>query len=268
MNGMRSSLLAIALLLAGALSADARDLRVCVDPNNLPYSNRAEEGFDNRIAALVARDLGANLIEVWRPHRGHGYFRRTLYAGVCDVLLGVPAGVREVATTRPYYRSSFVFVAQAARALRINSFDDPRLPSLKIGVPMFGEGYDTPPVAALGRRGIVQHLQPYEVEGDYSDPRWQARIVDAVARGEVDIAVAWGPPAGYFAPRQAVPLTISLTPAQDGPGLPLAFDIAFGVRRGDAALRDALGQALARNRTAIDAILAEFGVVRAEAASP
>jgi mxaJ protein len=165
-------------------------------------------------------------------------------------------------TTRPYYRSTYVFVTRARDRLDVNSFDDPRLPRLRIGVQMIGDdGSNTPPAHSLARRGMIDNIRGYSILGDYSQPNPPARIVDAVAAGDVDVALIWGPLAGYFAPREPVPLVLApVTPWLDGPQWPMVFDISMGVRKGERALRAELDQALARNREAIDRILTEYGV--------
>jgi mxaJ protein len=263
-----AALLAFAPLPAWAGAPSAREgggrvLRVCADPNNLPFSNARLEGFENEIAALVARDLGADLRYAWAAQR-RGFVRNTLGAGECDVVMGVPAGFERVSTTAPYYRSTYVFVSRRDRGLDVSSFDDPRLRHLRVGVQMIGDDYaNTPPAHALARRGIVANVVGYSVYGDYARPDPPARIVQAVADGSVDVAVVWGPLAGYFARRAAVPLRLTpVRPSLDPPALPLAFDIAMGVRRGDDALRRELDGVLARRAAEIDAILRRYGVPR------
>jgi mxaJ protein len=240
-----------------------RELRVCADPNNLPFSNRRGQGFENRLAELVARDLGAEVRYTWWAQR-RGFFRSTLNAGLCDLVAGMPASLELAWPTRPYYRSSYVFVSRRDRGLAIRSFDDPALRSLTIGVQLIGDDYtNTPPAHALARRGITGRLVGYRVQDDYAQPNPPAQIVDAVARGEVDIAVVWGPLAGYFAGRQRVPLVLTpVEPRIDLPFLPFVFDIAMGVRRGDTAFRASVESVLVRRRPEIDRLLAEYGVPR------
>jgi mxaJ protein len=240
-------------------------LRVCSDPNNLPFSNDRGEGFENKIAALVARDLGEDLRYTWWAQR-RGFVRSTLGAGECDVIIGAPARYERVLATAPYYRSSYVFVSRRDRGLGLRSLDDPRLRRLRIGVQMIGDDYaNSPPAHALARRGIVENVAGYMVYGDYAQPSPPARIVEAVTRGDVDVAVVWGPLAGYFARRSAVPLqVVPVAPAFDPPALPLTFDIAMGVRRGDTTLRARLDDVLRRRRPEIDAILAAYGVPRVD----
>jgi mxaJ protein len=263
-TSLGAALAVVPLLAAGAAFAAApNELRVCADPNDLPYSNARAEGFENKIAELLARDLGAPVAYAWKPLR-RGLVRNTLSAGLCDVLMGVPAGFGRVETTAPYYRSSYVLVEPAGRQPAIDSLDDPALRGLTIGVQLVGDdGANSPPAHALSWRGLADNLRGYPVYGDYATPDPAAAIVHAVARGDVDLAVVWGPIAGYFAKTEPVPLRLTPVAADaGGPALPMSFAIAIGVRRGDTDLRDALGAALARNRAAVDAILADYGVPR------
>jgi mxaJ protein len=256
---------ALLLLLLLALPASARELRVCADPNNLPFSSEARDGFENKIAELLADELGATLQYTWWAQR-RGFIRNTLRARACDVVMGMPVGAEMVRTTQPYYRSSYVFVRRADQPA-IDSLDDPRLQGLRIGVQLIGDdGANTPPSHALTRRGITT-LRGYMIYGDYREPSPPSRIVGAVAAGEIDVAAVWGPLAGYFASRQAVPLKLTpLQPAVDEGELPMVFDIAIGVRRDDDALRAELDAALQKRRAEISAILAAYGVPRVDGA--
>lgn len=240
-----------------------RSLRVCADPNNLPFTNQKRQGFENELADLVARDLHAEVRYTWWPQR-RGFIRNTLKAGACDVVLGIPSSFEMALATRPYYRSTYVFVSRKDRGIEVRSFDDPALKKLRIGVQMIGDdGYNAPPAHALANRGIVGNVVGYTVYGDYSQPNPPARIVEAVASGEIDLAVVWGPLAGYFAPRQKVPLSIvPVSPQIDMPFLPFVFDISMGVRREDAKLQAELDRILERRRPEIDALLDRYGVPR------
>jgi mxaJ protein len=251
-------------VMATAGAASSRELRVCADPNNLPFSNAAGEGFENRIVELLARDLGAQVRYTWWAQR-RGSVRNTLNAGDCDVIPGTASSTGATGTTDPYYRSTYVFVSRADRKLgSLASLDDPRLRTLRIGVQLVGDdGANPPPAMSLARRGIVENVRGFMVYGDYAGPAPQSAVIDAVARGEVDVAVVWGPTAGYFAARQSRPMVLTpVKPWLDGPQSPMVFDISMGVRRDDRALRRELDRALERNRDAIGRILDDYRVPR------
>ena len=249
----------------GTQHANERVLRVCADPNNLPFSNERLEGFENELAALVAADLGWRVEYTWWPQR-RGFTRVTLRAGVCDVIAGVPAAYELALTTQPYYTSSYVFVTRRDRAWRVSSFDDPRLRRIIIGIHVVGDDYaNVPPGDALVARGITHNVRGYSVLGDYAQPSPPARLIEAVAAGDVDLAIAWGPLAGYFATRVDPPLSVAV--AQPVPGVPMQFAISMGVRRDAVDLRDRLNAVLARRREAIDALLDRFSVPRVDAAT-
>ena len=244
-------------------AAPARTLRVCADPNNLPFSNERREGLENRLAELVAADLGARVEYTWWAQR-RGFIRNTLGADLCDVVMGIPGSFELALATRPYYRSTYVFVYRRDADLALRSFDDPALRTLRIGVQMVGDDYaNTPPAHALANRGIIDNVRGFMVYGDYRDESPAARIIEAVAAGEIDVAVAWGPLAGYFASRQSVPLEIApVAPQIDLPFLPFVYDIALGVKHGNDSLRAELDDVLVRRRADIGKLLDEFGVPR------
>ena len=238
-----------------------RHLRVCADPNNLPFSNRDGRGFENRIVELIAADLGADVRYTWWAQR-RGFVRNTLLAGACDLIPGVPARFDQVATTAPYYRSTYVFVTRRDLDPWIESIDDPRLRRLKVGVHLIGDDYaNPPPVAALARRGIVRNVAGYSIYGDYREPNPPARLIEAAARGDVDVAIVWGPLGGYFATREEAPLRVTpMREPDDGADVPFVFAIAMGVRPGDSVLARQVEAALARRRGEVRRILEEFGV--------
>lgn len=242
-----------------------RVLRVCADPNNLPFSNARGEGFENRIAALLADELGATVEYTWWAQR-RGFIRNTLSARRCDVVMGLPQRFEMALTTAPYYRSSYVFVHRADRQPAITSFDDPLLRELRIGVQLTGDDYtNTPPAHALGRRQIVANVVGYPVYGDYREENPPARIISALARGEIDVAVVWGPLGGYFASRQGEPLVVTpVTPQRETAFLPMSFAISLGVRKGEHAFKAELEHALERRRAEIQQVLAAFGVPHVE----
>ncbi len=241
-------------------------LRVCADPNNMPFSNKREEGFENKIADLIAGEMNVpDEYTCWSQLRG--FFRSTLRSGLCDVVIGVPASFELAATTRPYYRSTYVFVSRVDRELDVRSFDDPVLRELKVGVQLVGDdGANTPPVHALNNRGMVANLKGFTLYGNYVEPDPPARIIDAVARGDVDIGVVWGPLAGYFANKKAIPLKIvEVSPQIDLPYLPFVYDISVGVRRGEDDLKNRIDDILQRKHDDIGAILDTYHVPRVRA---
>jgi mxaJ protein len=242
------------------VAPDPGVLRVCADPNNLPFTNEKQEGMENGIAAIAARDLGRRLEYYWQPER-RGFMRTTLKAGRCDVVMGVPSTFELALTTIPYYRSTYVFVTRRDRLPGLKSFDDPRLRQARIGIQITGEDYENPPPAhALASRRLFDNVRGFTVYGDYSKPDPQRTIIDAVAAGGIDAAVVWGPLA-FFAAREAVPLAVRpVTPSSDGRTVPFVFDISMGVRRGDTALRDALNRTIARRRAEIRRVLQAFHV--------
>ena len=250
---------------AQTITRPAGVLRVCADPNNLPFSNQRGEGFENKLAELLAHDMGERVEYTWWAQR-RGFFRNTLKAGVCDVVMGVPSGFEMALTTKPYYRSTYVFLSRKDRHLDVKSFDDPVLKKLRIGVQIIGDDQsNAPPAHALTRRNIVSNVKGYTLYGDYSQHDPPARIVEAVAKGDIDLAIVWGPLAGYFAKQSHVPLEIvPVSPQIDQPFLPFVFDISMGVRRGDQELRDRVEEILEKRRKDIDVILEDYGVPRAE----
>lgn len=263
-RGIRLVALAAGVMLAcgpAPAAEPGRVLRVAADPNNLPFSNDRGEGFENRLAELVARELGARLEYMWWPQR-RGFFRETVGSGRADAVMGVPAGFERVLTTQPYYRSTYVFV-QRAGAAPVSSFDDPVLRTARIGVQLTGDdGINTPPAHALSNRGIVANVRGYTLLGDYGEESPPSAIIRAVASGEIDLAVAWGPMAGFFARRQPVPLAIVPVEPCDCPALQFEFAIAIGVARGQPQLKEEIDAILTRRAGEVSAILDEFGVPR------
>ena len=180
--------------------------------------------------------------------------------------MGLPTGTDAAWTTAPYYRSTYVFVTRRSQRLHIQSFDDSRLRSLRIGVELVGDdGANTPPAHALSRRGIVGNIVGYSVYGDYRSNSPPSAIIAAVAHGDIDVAAAWGPMAGYFAARQPVALEITpVRPPIDGRFLPQTFSISMATRRRDQERHARLEQFLEERRGAIDRILAEYHVPRVD----
>jgi len=258
-----AAIAAFAAFAAGEEAAPAKDpakaaLRVCADPDNLPFSDKEGEGFENKIASLLAEDLGLKLEYFYWPHR-RGFLRSTIKASECDVLMGIPKGMDGFLVTRPYYRSSYQFVSRVDRDLDITSLDDPRLKTLKIGVNTIGYDYNNSPAArSLGARGIVG-LTGFSTF--YTDENRPNGIIEAVSEGNIDLAIVWGPLAGYFAKQSPVPLSLSPLPDLDPPTrTPYAYDVVVGVRKQEKDLHARIDRALERKKDDIAKILAEFSV--------
>lgn len=249
------AIVAILAFVLPALPVSARELKFCAEPNNMPFSNDRGEGFENKIAELVASDMGATVKFVW-TYEWRGFVRKTLDAGLCDVIAGVPSSLDRVRPTNPYYMASYAFV-QPLDDEPVTSFDDSRLRSERIGVQLIGnDGANTPPMNELARRKITTRLRGYMVVGDWSKPDPLLPVVAAVARHDVDVAVVWGPVADYYAALLTPPLRV--THIDDLPTM--AFPISMGVRKQDVALANQINRALDRHPDDIAKILAGYHI--------
>lgn len=245
-------------VVAGLAHIDARPampLRLCVDPDNLPFTSRQGGGFEIEIARLLADDLARPVEFTWWPQQ-RGFLRNTLQAGTCDVVPGYPSRADAVRTSRPYYRSTYVFLTR--RDTPVSSFDDPQLRNLRIGIPLVGDSDgNAPPAHALSRRGIRRNVRalPLASSGGSAPP-----VVAAVADRDIDVGIAWGPSVGFFAARASPSLDIRpVSPASDGP-IPEQYDISMAVRRNDEALQQLIDRFIARRRPQIDSILRRYHV--------
>ena len=250
-------LVVISSLLGGsAFGEEAKELRVCADPDNLPFSNQRLEGFENKIAALISKDLGATLTYYWWPHQ-RGLVRNTLRSEKCDVLIGIPKGFDPVLWTKPYYRTAYVVAYPKSKGFTIRSLDDALLKQVKIGVYL-----NTPPYDALGERGIMDNVVGYSLFYDYGgadQTRRPGRLIEDLFAGAIDVAVVWGPIAGYFGKKSNVP-ALELVPLQNNGPIPMTFEISMGVRRGDKELKTRLEEAIDRRQAEITKVLEDYGV--------
>jgi quinoprotein dehydrogenase-associated probable ABC transporter substrate-binding protein len=234
-------------------------VRICADPDNLPASNEKGEGYENKIAELLARAWNAKLEYAWWPVR-RGYFGRALNGRYCDIAITAPAGLDMAGVTRPYYRSGYVIVYRKDSGLDLTSLADPTFKSLRIGVHLLNsDAENTPPAMALGKFGVVGNLVGFNTffseQGDRPED-----IFNAVANRSIDVAVVWGPLAGYFAPRASTPLVIRPVQEDSVDGIPFAYSMGLATRRRERGLRDSLQAFLDENRPAIEGILKDFGV--------
>jgi len=238
-------------------AADQRTLRVCADPNNLPFSNRTEEGLENKLAQLIAQDLSLHLEYVWFSEHKN-FLKHSLSADLCDAVLGVPVDVEGALLTRPYYRSTYVVVTRADRKLKINSLIDPDLKDFRIGIHMVGDDY-APPGHLLAAQGLASQIVGYSLYGAYGETNPPARLMDAVAKNEVDLAIVWGPLAGYFAKKAPVRLAVQPVSPSRFRMIPFTYSIGVAVRKGDVALQSAIQQVLDKDCPKIRALVKEYG---------
>jgi len=247
------------LLSPDSMWKQKHNLRVCADPQNMPFSNRKREGFDNKIADVIAHELGDSVSYAWWPSR-RGYLRNTLSAGTCDLVIGVPVGFDPVATSKPYYRSTYYIVSRADKKLGITSLDDARLKKLRVGVNLLDGGYtNTPPAHALSVHGITG-TGVVGFPGFYDEEHQPGEIIDSLAKGNIDVALVWGPLAGWFAKKSGVAMTMTALPDSDSVDLPFAYSVAIGTRRSDRELRALIDEILVRKKAEIDRILMEYNV--------
>ncbi len=236
-----------------AWGGHVKELRVCGDPDNLPFSNKKLEGFENKIAEVIAKELGADLTYYWWPHQ-RGLIRRTLKSGQCDVLISIPEGWDPVLWTKPYYRSGYVILYPKDKGFQIKSLDDPILKKLKIGTYV-----NSPPAEALAEKGIMKNVVGYNQLYDYEQDR-PGKIIDDLIAGEIDVAAVWGPVAGYYVKKLHASY-LEVVPLLDGgPATPFTFEFSMGVREGDKALKADLEQALSKRQAEIKKVLEDYGV--------
>lgn len=234
-------------------------VRICADPDNMPASNQKGEGYENRIAELIAKEWKAKLEYAWWPVR-RGFFSRALNGQYCDIALTAPAGLDMAGTTNPYFRSGYVVVYRKDSGLSLKTLDDPAWKKLRIGVNLLNsDAENTPPAMALSRHGVVGNLVGFTTF--YSELDRPEDIIKAVVDKKVDVSIVWGPLAGFFAERSPVPLVVQPLAEYDSlTDLPFAFNMAMGVRRRDRELRDSLNHLLDRKGAEIQAILKQYGV--------
>jgi quinoprotein dehydrogenase-associated probable ABC transporter substrate-binding protein len=233
---------------------DPKVLRVCADPNNLPFSNEKGEGFENKIAELLAAKLDKTLAYVWYP-QATGFVRNTLGAHRCDLIPGFPQGDDLVQTTNPYYRTAYALVIKPDTGLDdLDALADPRLKEKRVGIVA-----GTPPATYLAVNGAMRNAKPYPLVVDTRvDSSAQAMMRD-LASGEIDVGVLWGPMAGYYAKQANPPMRVKLL-LKDTGGPQLAFRIAMGVRPTDQNWKRLLNRLIGENRAEINRLLIGFGV--------
>lgn len=254
--GLPAIALVLCALSGRAPAGEAKQLRVCGDPNNLPFSNEKLQGIENKIAVVIAKDMGLTVAYTWWPHQ-RGVVKRALNTLRCDVMLGIPKGYDPVLWTKPYYRTGYVLAYRKDRGLKIKSLDDPQLKTLKIGVQV-----NTPPHDALGQRGIADNVVGYQLmfDSNFHAEDYPGKVVEDLIAGQIDVALVWGPIAGYFAKKKAAPIEIVVLEGKPDSVERFAFDISMGVRKKDTELKAKLEESIARKHDEITHILEDFGV--------
>jgi quinoprotein dehydrogenase-associated probable ABC transporter substrate-binding protein len=234
---------------------DPKVLRVCADPNNLPFSNEKGEGFENKIAQLLGAKLGKDVAYAYYPG-ATGFVRNTLNAHLCDVILGVPQGNDLVQPTNPYYHTTYAIVTSADSDLAsLKSLDDPRLREKGRHIGLVA---NTPPGNILATNGLLGAVKPYALMVDTRVESPSATMIDDLVKGDIDIAIVWGPFAGYYAKKS--PTKLVVTPIEDVKGARMSFRIGFGVRHSDQNWKRDLNQFIQQNKSALDKILQDYGV--------
>lgn len=231
-------------------------LNVCADPGNMPFSNIAREGYQNKIAEVIAKAMGADLIYFWRPYLERGLTRETFETNMCDVLLDLPADYALALTTFPIYRTAYVFAYRADRGYDFKGFDDPKLKDLKIGV------FQTSGVReVLTKRGLAPNLKLHTLShnADLQPENQPWRQVQDVVDGKLDVAAVWGPFAGWVQKMRGEPIVVQPVNLWED-YIPLEFDLSIGVRKRDAKLKYALEYALEATKPEIEKILTDYGV--------
>ncbi len=257
-------LLACLLLAAPAYAQRAElisrtELRVCADPHNLPFSNEAGEGFENKIATIIGADLELPVSYVWFP-QVTGFVRNTLRARECDLVMGAVTGDGIMDSTNPYYHTGYMIVTRTADALTARAVTDPAFQGKTFGVVAA-----TPPTDLLVRHGLMDRVKPYALRVDTRISNPPRQMLQDLVDGTIDVALVWGPPAGYAIRHDNLPLTAQfLEPEPNAPRLD--YRIAMGVRANEPEWRRRINQAIGRHMPEIAAVLAEYGVPTLDAA--
>jgi len=260
MSAKRSLQVAGSLVIMGgavmAQTADVVDraqLKVCADPNNLPFSDEKQQGFENKIAALIGAELDLKVDYAWFP-QVVGFVRNTLRAHLCDLVMGTVAGDDVMQTTNPYYFTTYVMFYRSDKGLSFEGPQDPSLRNLHLGVVA-----GTPPADLLVRHDLMSHTKPYALTVDTRAESPTHQMVQDVVDGTIDVGFLWGPIAAYYRKRDGLPLT--LVPIKDEPGAArMEYHIAMGVRANEPEWRRRINTAILKLQPEITAILRDYGV--------
>ena len=233
---------------------DPTEFKVCADPDNMPYSNSKQEGFEDKIAAVLAEELGKKLSFQYAYYR-QGFLRNTLNANRCDYVMSTTSDNDSMRTSIPYYRSGFVFVYRKSSGYNITDWDAPDLRKGIIGI--VGQ---SPPTRPLADHDLMGNARPYRLQRDLNFP--PSQLIDDLVKGDIDIAIVWGPIAGYFPKSASIPLVVMPIPEYEDKNVKGKenWNISIGVRNKDKARAEELNKAITKRQADIDRILDEYGV--------
>ena len=233
---------------------DPKVFRVCGDPHDLPFSDTERKGFENKIADLLAKELGKSIAYAWYPN-APGFVRNTLSVYKCDIIMGVPQGDDIVQVTNPYYHTTYALVFLPGHGLDgVDTLADPRLKDKHIGIVA-----GTPPATNMVLDGLMAKAKPYPLVVDTRYDSSGAAMMHDLTAGTIDAGVLWGPLAGYFAKNAGVPVTVvPLLKEKNGPSM--SYRIGMGVRFADANWKRELNRLIRAKQAEINAVLLQYGV--------
>lgn len=234
--------------------ADDSEFKVCADPDNMPFSNLKQEGFEDKIAEILAKDLGKKLAFTYAYSR-QGFLRNTLSANRCDVVMGTTSDIDTMRTSKPYYRSGHVYVWRKDSNFNITNWDSPDLKKGFIGVVDH-----SPATIPMDAHGLIANARPYRIQRDLNLP--PSFMIDDLAKGEIDIAIAWGPIGGYYAKQSKIPMVVAPIPEYENENVKGKeyWNISVGVRKKDKERMAMINAALERNHDKIMKVLDDYGI--------
>jgi quinoprotein dehydrogenase-associated probable ABC transporter substrate-binding protein len=232
---------------------DRSELKVCADPNNLPFSDEKKEGFENKIAEVIGSELGLKVDYAWFP-QVIGFVRNTLRSHLCDLVMGTVTGDEIMQTTNPYYFTTYMMLYRSDKGFAFKGLEDPALAGLRLGVVA-----GTPPSDLIVRHDLMSHTRPYALTVDTRSQSSTHQMVQDVVDGTIDVGFLWGPIAAYYRKRDNLPLI--LVPLKDEPGAArMEYHIAMGVRANEPQWRRRINAAILKRQDEITAILRDYGV--------